>query len=137
MTNLARVLEFEERGDDRGTLVAIEAAATVPFDIERVYYIYGTQAGVRRGSHAHRNLQQVLIAVSGACTVLLDNGLQREEVRLDRPDRALLIQRAIWTELFDFTPDSVLLVLASRHYDEADYIRDYAAFVRMVRSASA
>jgi hypothetical protein len=137
MTNLARVLEFEERGDARGTLVAIEAASTVPFAIARVYYIYGTQDGVRRASHAHHDLQQVLIAVSGGCTVLLDDGRQRQEMRLDRPHRGLLIHRLTWTELFDFTRDCVLLVLASQHYDEADYIRDYDAFVGVVRSAGA
>lgn len=137
MTSLAKLVHFDEKGDDRGTLVAIEAGVTVPFAVQRVYYIYGTRPGVRRASHAHRDLRQVLVAVSGACTVLLDNGARREEVRLSRPDQGLLIERLTWTELFDFTPGCVLLVLASAQYDEADYIRHYDAFIHTVRSVRA
>ena len=129
---LGRVISFEERGDDRGTLVALEGNVDVPFDIRRVYYIYGTKAGVVRGKHAHRNLQQVVIAVSGSCRLLLDNGRERTEVVLDRPNQGLLLRSMTWREISDFSEDCVLVVLADRLYDPADYIRDYDEFQKAV-----
>ncbi|HVY19586.1 MAG TPA: FdtA/QdtA family cupin domain-containing protein [Bauldia sp.] len=127
-----RMLQFQVRGDWRGNLVAVEASQTIPFGIERVYYIYGTKQDVRRGAHAHRALQQVLIAVSGQCRVLLEDGRQSRQVLLDSPDQGLFVGPGIWRELFDFSADAVVLVLASQHYDEADYIRDHQAFLRWV-----
>jgi dTDP-4-dehydrorhamnose 3,5-epimerase-like enzyme len=122
------LIEFTPKGDSRGWLIALENLKEVPFEIKRVYYIYGTELGVRRGMHAHRDLQQVAICVCGACTFLLDDGRDRRSIRLDRPDRGLHIRSMVWREMESFTPDCVLLVLANRLYDENDYIRAYDQF---------
>jgi dTDP-4-dehydrorhamnose 3,5-epimerase-like enzyme len=126
--NLFQWVNFPPLGDERGSLVALESSKTVPFDIKRVYYIFGTQPGVARGFHAHRKLQQVAVCVTGKCRMILDDGINREEAWLDSPTKGLIIGDRIWREMHDFSPDCVLLVLASEHYDEADYIRDYAHF---------
>lgn len=123
---------FEPHGDDRGQLVAIEAMKDLPFEIKRVYYIYDTLSGVRRGFHAHRNLQQILLCVNGSCKIHLDNGYDTQEVVLDKPNEGLYISNDMWREMYDFTPGTVLLVLASEYYDEADYIRNYADFQKMI-----
>ncbi len=117
------------RGDERGSLVAIEGDRDVPFAIARVYYIFGTNLGVNRGQHAHHHLRQLAIAVAGSCVVLLDDGKQRISVRLDDPAVGLSMGPMIWREMSDFSHDCVLTVLADAVYDEADYIRDYNAFV--------
>lgn len=124
---------FPPHGDDRGQLVAIEATKDLPFAIKRVYYIYDTLPGVRRGFHAHRNLQQILLCVSGSCKIHLDDGTDTAEVTLDTPNEGLYIANNMWREMYDFTPGAVLLVLASQYYDEADYIRNYEDFIKMVR----
>lgn len=124
---------FPPHGDDRGQLVAIEESKDLPFDVKRVYYIYDTLPGVRRGFHAHRNLQQILICVSGSCKIHLDNGSETIEVVLDKPNEGLYIANNMWREMYDFTPGAVLLVLASEYYDEADYIRNYEDFLKMIQ----
>lgn len=134
---LVRWIDFTVRGDARGDLIAIESQREVPFDIARVYYLPRTEEGVGRGFHAHHTLQQVLISVSGACTILLDDGTQQERVRLDDPARGLAVDPMVWHEMHDFTPDCVLMVLAAAPYDEADYIRDHAEFVALVTAARA
>lgn len=123
---------FPPHGDDRGQLVALEEYKDIPFEIRRVYYIYDTAQGVRRGFHAHKNLEQILICVHGSCKILLDNGKEKETVLLDKPYEGLYISNDIWREMYDFSPDAVLLVLASQLYDEADYIRNYDDFLRFV-----
>jgi dTDP-4-dehydrorhamnose 3,5-epimerase-like enzyme len=125
--------ELQVIGDDRGSLVALEARTGVPFDIARVYYIFGTRPDVSRGFHAHRRLRQCAICLSGACTIILDDGHARIDLRLDRPDRALEIGPSIWHEMHDFTPDCVLMLLADAPYDEGDYIRDYDEFLAWVQ----
>lgn len=127
--SLVRWIDFQILGDERGSLVALEQSKTVPFDIKRVYYIYETATGVSRGFHAHRNLRQLVICVAGKCRMVLDAGITREEVWLDCPTKGLLIESMIWREMHDFSDDCVLLVLASEHYDESDYIRDYQVFL--------
>lgn len=129
--------EFPPHGDDRGQLVAIEAMKDLPFPIKRVYYIYDTLPGVRRGFHAHKNLQQILISVSGSCKIHLDNGTDTAEVTLDQPNVGLYIANDMWREMYDFTPGAVLLVLASEYYDEADYIRNYEDFIKMIKEGQA
>lgn len=124
---------FPPHGDDRGQLVALEERKDIPFDIKRIYYIYDTLAGVRRGFHAHKNLQQILICVHGSCKIHLDNGFETEEVLLDKPTEGLYISNNMWREMYDFSPDAVLMVLASELYDESDYIRDYDEFLRFVK----
>ena len=124
---------FPPHGDDRGQLVAIEAMKDLPFEVKRVYYIYDTLPGVRRGFHAHKCLQQILVCVSGSCKIHLDDGTDTAEVVLDKPNDGLYIANNMWREMYDFTPGAVLLVLASEYYDEADYIRDYDAFIKMIK----
>ena len=124
---------FPPHGDDRGQLVAIEATKDLPFEIKRVYYIYDTLPGVRRGFHAHKCLQQILLCVSGSCKIHLDDGHDTAEVTLDKPNEGLYISNNMWREMYDFTPGTVLLVLASEYYDEADYIRNYEDFTKMIK----
>lgn len=129
-----RLIPLDVRGDERGRLVAIEGMSDVPFAIARVYYVYATSLGVTRGLHAHRALNQLAVAVSGSCTMLIDNGAQRAEVRLDDPAVGLGMGPMIWREMSDFSPDCVLMVLADAAYDEADYIRDYDQFLALARA---
>jgi dTDP-4-dehydrorhamnose 3,5-epimerase-like enzyme len=132
--SLIKTIDFPPLGDERGSLVALEAHKTVPFDVKRVYYIFGTKPGVSRGFHAHRALQQVSVCVTGKCRMVLDDGQRREDVWLDSPTKGLLIGDLVWREMHDFSPDCVLLVLASEFYDETDYIRSYDEFKRVVAS---
>ncbi len=137
MVNLVEWIDFQRLGDERGNLVALEIGVekVVPFDIKRVYYIYQTGDGVSRGFHAHRNLSQVAICIRGKCRMVLDNGVGREDVWMDNPTKGLLINGLIWREMHDFSSDCILLVLASAHYDESDYIRDYSDFMMEVENA--
>jgi len=129
---LVNWVHFPPLGDDRGSLVALESNKTIPFDIRRVYYIFDTKSGVTRGMHAHKDLSQVLVCVSGKCSVALDNGIEREEFILDSPVKGVFLEGHIWREMWDFSPDCILLVMASELYDEADYIRDYKVFKEIV-----
>lgn len=131
--SLINWVHFPPLGDERGSLVALEEEKTVPFAIKRVYYIFGTQQGVARGFHAHRNLKQVAICVTGKCRMVLDDGNTREEVILDSPTEGLLVEDLVWREMHDFSEDCVLLVLASEHYDATDYIRDYEDFLKATK----
>ena len=127
---LVKELTFSPHGDTRGQLIAIESLSDlIPFEVKRVYYIYDTTPGTIRGKHAHNVLKQVLICVSGACTIECEmpDGSKTEH-RLDWPDRGLLIDGLVWRNMKDFSKDAVLVVLASEHYDETDYIRDYDQF---------
>ena len=116
-------------GDSRGQLIAIEQFNDIPFEIKRIYYIFDTLPDVRRGFHAHKQLQQLLVCTSGTCKVLLDDGEKQEIVILDKPTEGLLISGCVWREMFDFSYGTVLMVLASDYYDEMDYIRDYDDFL--------
>ena len=131
--SLIKLLEFPILGDVRGSLIALESNQHIPFAIKRVYYIFATRQGVVRGLHAHKTLKQVAVCIAGKCRMLLDNGTQKAEVWLDSPHKGLLIDSFIWREMHDFSEDCVMLVLASEHYDEDDYIRDYGEFLRAVR----
>ena len=126
-----KLVDFQTLGDNRGSLIALEEKYNTSFAIKRVYYIFDTKEGVRRGYHAHLDLKQIAICVKGSCTFVLDDGKNREEIRLDSPNQGLLIEGLIWREMYDFSPDCVLLVLASEHYDENDYIRDYENFLKI------
>ncbi|WNF57337.1 FdtA/QdtA family cupin domain-containing protein [Pseudomonas sp. SG20052] len=131
-----KFIDFQILGDDRGSLVAIEQGKLIPFEIKRIYYLYHTSEGVSRGFHAHRDLKQVAICVSGKCRMVLDNGTVREDVWLDCPTKGLLIESMVWREMHDFSPDCVLLVIASQPYDESDYIRDYREFLTIQKVES-
>lgn len=124
----------QQHGDKRGQLVALEAKQEIPFEIKRVYYIYDTLSDVRRGFHAHKELKQLLICVKGSCKILLDNGTEKEIVSLDKPYKGIFVQSNMWREMYDFSSDAVLLVLASELYDESDYIRDYDEFLKYVKA---
>ncbi len=127
------LLNFKVHGDHTGSLVALEKGEEFPFDIKRVYYIWGTQQDSIRGKHAHRKLEQVIVCTSGSCDFILDNGKERTTVHLDSPTQGLHIKHNIWREFTNFSSDCVVMVLASEHYDEADYIRDYNVFLKEVR----
>ena len=129
------LIDFDEHGDDRGTLIALEQNHNIPFEIKRVYYMYGTGAGVRRGYHAHKNLEQILICIHGTCKILLDNGKEKKVVPLEKPYEGLYVANNMWREMFDFSPDAVLLVLASEAYDESDYIRNYDDFLEFIKES--
>ncbi|MDP2226976.1 MAG: FdtA/QdtA family cupin domain-containing protein [Moraxellaceae bacterium] len=133
--SLVQLLTFRVLGDERGQLVALEAGRNIPFDIRRTYYLVGTSPSVARGFHAHRELQQVAICVAGRCRMVMDDGQIRRDVWLDSPDKGILLPPMVWHEMHDFSVDCVLLVLASDHYLESDYVRDYAEFQRLVRHA--
>ena len=123
---------FQPHGDDRGMLVALEENKDIPFLIRRVYYMYDTGKGVRRGFHAHKSLEQILICIHGSCKVLLDNGEEQKIVPLEKPYEGLYISNAMWREMYDFSEDAVLMVLASDFYKEEDYIRDYDEFLHYI-----
>lgn len=123
-----KLIQLQKHGDDRGALVALEDQKNVPFSIRRVYYLFGTQAGVRRGFHAHKSLQQLAIVVRGSCRFHLDDGLEKIELLLDNPAQGLMLPPMLWHEMYDFSEDCVLMVLADNHYDEADYVRSYDDF---------
>ena len=128
-----KFIDCDIKGDERGKLIAIEQFKNIPFEIKRVYYIFDTKEDVRRGFHAHKDLQQVAICVSGSCKFLLDDGNERaENIILDSPNKGLLIDKRIWHEMYDFSQDCVLLVLANEYYDESDYIRDYEKFLEII-----
>ena len=123
-----QLINFTVCGDYQGSLVPIEANKDIPFEIKRVYYIWGTDYDAVRGHHAHRKLEQVIIPIAGNCDFILDDGKKRETVHLFSPNQGLYLKHNIWREFTHFSPDCVILVLASEHYDESDYIRDYAQF---------
>lgn len=124
---------FVEHGDSRGKLAVVEPGKDIEFPIRRIYYIYGADSNQRRGFHAHKRLEQVLLCVHGSCKVMLDDGSSRCDVTLDSPTLGLYVGNAMWREMYDFTPDAVLLVLASEPYTEADYIRNYDEFLKYVK----
>ena len=124
------LINFPIHGDYEGNLVALEKGTDFPFEIKRVYYIWGTQAHVIRGKHAHKKLEQLILCVSGSCDFILDDGKERQTVHLNNPAQGLYLKNNIWREFTNFSPDCVVMVLASEHYDEADYIKDYDQFLK-------
>tara|TARA_B110000211_G_C14082499_1_gene555234 strand:- start:2543 stop:2947 length:405 start_codon:yes stop_codon:yes gene_type:complete len=129
-------IEFQSHGDDRGSLVALEDHKNIPFSIKRIYYIFNTQDKVRRGFHAHKKLKQIAVVLKGSCRFMLDDGKDKIEILLDNPERGLYIESFLWREIYDFSDDCVLLVLADSSYDEDDYIRDYQEFKKLVNHDS-
>jgi dTDP-4-dehydrorhamnose 3,5-epimerase-like enzyme len=128
-----KLIYFKDLGDERGNLVVIEGEGMdIPFDIKRVFYIYGSDATVVRGQHANRETEFLLVNVKGSSKVKVDNGTDSEVIVLDRPGMGLYIPPMLWKDMYDFSPDSVLLVLASRHYDGKEYIRDYQEYLKEI-----
>lgn len=128
-----KVLDFRELGDERGNLVAIEGNRDIPFEIKRVFYMYGTDSTMVRGQHANRKSNFVLINVSGSSDIRVMNGKGEEEiVHLNKPRMGIFIPHMVWKEMYHFSDDSVILCLADTHYDGTEYIRDYDEYVRIV-----
>lgn len=127
-------ITFQQIGDDRGWLSVAEYGKQIPFLVKRIYYIYGVKDGKRRGYHAHKNLQQIMFCISGSCKVMFTDGLERTDILLDKPYEAVYIKECVWREMYEFSDNAVLLVLASENYDEGDYIRDYNAFLEYKKS---
>lgn len=128
-----KILEFKEFGDERGSLVVAEGGGKdIPFEIKRVFYLYGSDAEVVRGQHANRRTEFVLINVSGTSKVKVDNGCETEVIELNRPRMGLYLPTMLWKDMYDFSKDSVLLVLASEHYDGTEYIRDYDEYLKEI-----
>lgn len=129
-----RIIEIDQHRDERGCLSVVEADWTAGFPIQRVYFLHESPAGAARGAHAHRLLEQLVIAVHGSFTIRVDDGFHHAEYRLSDPGKALYVGPMVWRDLFDFSPGAVCLVLASHHYDSDDYFRDYEQFVKESRS---
>lgn len=129
-----KMLEFMQHGDDRGHLVVIEGGIDIPFEIKRTFYIYGSSADVIRGQHANRKSEFVLINVAGTSKVKVKDGMGNEAIYcLNRPHTGIYLPTMVWKDMYDFSEDSVLLVLTSEHYDNSEYIRDYASFEQEIR----
>lgn len=133
--NKVKMLEFSEKGDERGYLVIIEGGQDIPFEIKRTFYIYGSDHDVVRGQHANRRTEFVLINVAGTSKVKVKDGRGNEVIFcLNRPHTGVYLPAMVWKDMYDFSEDSVLLVLASEHYDAEEYIRDYSAFVNEINN---
>ena len=132
LKEMCPVLHFVDLGDERGKLVVIEGGQAIPFDIQRVFYIYESDATVVRGQHANRESEFVLINVAGKSKVRITDGKEEIVVELDRPMMGVYIPKMIWKDMYDFSSDSVLLVLASTHYDGSEYIRDYDEYLKEI-----
>lgn len=125
-------IKFNKRESYVGALVFIEGCKDIPFEIKRVYYIYHVGENLRRGFHAHKTLQQVIVCIHGSCKLLLDDGKERVDITLNDPSEGLLIDSTIWREMYGFSPGTVLMALASDYYNEQDYIRDYKSFIKYI-----
>lgn len=127
------ILQFADLGDERGKLVVIEGSQAIPFEIKRVFYIYESDSTVVRGQHANRESEFVLINVAGKSKVRITDGKEEFVVELDKPMMGVYIPKMIWKDMYDFSSDSVLLVLASTHYDAKEYIRDYNEYKKCIK----
>ena len=133
--NKVQMLEFPQRGDERGHLVIVEGSQDIPFEIKRAFYIYGSNKDVVRGQHANRKSEFVLINVAGKSKVKVKDGEGNEAIYcLNRPHTGIYLPTMVWKDMYDFSDDSVLLVLASTHYDSKEYIRDYEEFVKEIQN---
>lgn len=128
-----RWIELPTYADARGALTVIERDRTLPFSVERSYWLHGVAAGEARGAHAHRQLEQIFVAVAGRLVIDMDDGVRKDTVELGDPARALYMGPRLWHTLREFSPGAVCLVLAAARYDEADYFRDHAQFLAAVR----
>ncbi len=131
--NSVQMLEFSQKGDERGHLVIVEGMEDVPFEIKRIFYIYGSDKDVVRGQHANQESEFVLINVAGTSKIKVKDGKGNEAIySLNRPHTGIYLPKMVWKEMYDFSPDSVLLCLASTHYDGKEYIRNYEDFIKII-----
>lgn len=128
------ILYFNELGDERGHLVVVEGKQDLPFDINRIFYIYGSDPSVVRGQHANRETEFVLINVSGKSKIRISDGIEKLVIELNKPNMGVYLPKMVWKEMYDFSSDSVLLVLASTHYDAREYIRNYEEYVKEIKA---
>lgn len=129
-----KILEFSEMGDERGNLVIIEGEHDIPFEIKRVFYMYGTDKSMIRGSHANRNSEFVFVNVAGSTKIKIDDGFSTVVIELNKPRMGLYIPSMLWKDMYDFSEDSVLLVLSNKHYDSSEYIRDYNEYKKELKT---
>lgn len=130
--SIIKLIQFKELGDERGLLFSIESNNNIPFEIKRVYYMLGMDTQLPRGFHAHKELKQIAICIKGSCNILMDNGIKKETIKMNSPGVGLIIDKLLWHEMFDFSDDCVLMVLANDIYNEEDYIRNYDEFIKQV-----
>lgn len=135
LKDICQVLHFKDLGDERGKLVVIEGNQAIPFEIKRVFYIYESDSTVVRGQHANRESEFVLINVAGQSKVRITDGTEEFVVELNKPMMGVYIPKMIWKDMYDFSSDSVLLVLASTHYDGNEYIRNYEEYLKIMKGA--
>lgn len=133
LKELCPIIEFKEFGDERGKLVAIEGGQSIPFDIKRIFYIYESDCKEVRGQHANKESEFVLINVSGSCKVRITDGFEEIIVNLNKPSYGVYIPKMIWKDMYDFSDDSVLLALASSHYNGSEYIKNYDDYLEMIK----
>ena len=134
--NDIRLINFRENGDDRGRLVIIDGINDIPFEIKRVFYIYGSEKGVMRGRHANRKSEFILINVKGTSKIMVNNGMSKQVFTLDKPHMGIYLPKMVWKNMYDFSTDSILLVLASEHYDPSEYITDFEQFMKETHNFS-
>ena len=135
MKEMYKLLKFNDLGDERGNLVVIEGNQSIPFDIKRIFYIYGSDSTVVRGKHANRDSEFVLVNVAGTSKVMITDGKNKEIVELTKPMEAVYLPKMVWKEMYDFSSDSVLLVIASTHYDGKEYIRNYDEYLKIMENS--
>ena len=133
LKNICKIFQFKDLGDERGNLVVIEGGIDIPFELKRVFYIYGSECDVVRGQHANRRTEFILINVSGKSKVRITDGKEEYIVILDKPRMGVYIPPMIWKDMYDFSEDSILLVLCSEHYDADEYIRNYEEYISEIR----
>jgi len=129
-----QIIDFKKIGNsDVGFLIALEGNREIPFNIKRIYYIYNVPKEIKRGFHAHKRLEQILICMSGSVKIKVDNGNEKRIFELNNPSKGLYVGPGVWHEMYDFGKSAVLLVLASEYFSESDYIRDYEEFLKMIK----
>ena len=128
-----KLLNFPQLGDERGNLVVVEGNKDIPFEIKRIFYIYGSDKDVIRGQHANRLSEFVLINISGRCDVFVDDGENQETVILDKPYQGIYLNKMVWKNMLNFSKDAILLVLSNEYYNSEEYIRDYEEFKKIFR----
>jgi len=129
-----KLINMQTFGDERGHLISMQDNTNCPFDVKRAFYIFDTKPGVVRGAHANRNSEFCLIAINGSCKIKVDDGKKQEIVELNNPKTALYLDKMLWKEMYDFSYNAILLVLANTLYDENEYIRDYDEFLKEVNN---
>lgn len=130
--DIHKMIEFKQNGDERGKLVVVEGMKDVPFEIKRIFYIYGSDSTVIRGQHANKRSEFVLINICGSSKVRVRDGKIDEVFKLDKPHTGIYIPKMVWKDMYDFSKDSILLVLASELYDSSEYIRNFDEYIREV-----